>query len=381
MRKRMKQIIAIAAAGCMVMGLAACGSQGANNNSGGNTKAAEPAESAAAVEDTGLSVGIVVKTATNAHFQDIAYGAMLAGHDLGITVKVDNTTTETDSEGQITKCENLISSGVDALILTANDSVSVGSAVQAAHDAGIPFVAADTEIVNQWGDDVKDYLPNFVGEDYQGLAYEMGKVVCEKLGGEGNVVIIRGIDAASSSQQRTAGYEQAIAEYPGITLVDSQSANFDQDTAAMKMANIVQAHSDIDAVLCDSDLMACGAINALKENGIKVGGEDGVIVCGLDGNILALESIKEGEMFGTLYDWSVIQGYEAVAQAYELIQGKEVPEITLTIGTVITEENVDEFIPHGNEVAAWTMGSAITTVSDDMREFVNNGFELNGLDR
>ncbi len=41
---------------------------------------------------------------------------------------------------------------------------------------------------------------------------------------------------ASSSQQRTAGMEWAIGEYEGITVVESQSANYDQDTAAATMA-------------------------------------------------------------------------------------------------------------------------------------------------
>lgn len=41
---------------------------------------------------------------------------------------------------------------------------------------------------------------------------------------------------ASSSQQRTAGMERAIGEYEGITVVESQSANYDQDTAAATMA-------------------------------------------------------------------------------------------------------------------------------------------------
>lgn len=73
---------------------------------------------------------------------------------------------------------------------------STGSdAVNAAHDAGIPFVTADTEITNVWGDDVKEYMPNFVGEDYEELAYELAFDVCEHMGGKGNMVILRGIDA------------------------------------------------------------------------------------------------------------------------------------------------------------------------------------------
>lgn len=373
MNQRMKKIMAMAMSGVMVMGLAAC----SGGDSSGNNQSSAPSESSANAGN--LSVGLVVKTATNAHFQDIAYGAMLAGKDLGIEVKVDNTTTEADVEGQITKCENLISAGVDALILTPNESDGVGNAVNAAYDAGIPFVTADTEITNQWGENVKDYLPNFVGEDYQQLAYELARSVFEEMNGEGNVVILRGVDAASSSQQRTAGIEQAAEEFDGITIVQSQSANYDQDTAATKMADIVQAHKDIDAVICCNDLMAVGAVSALKENGIEVGGEDGILVAGLDGNLIALESIDAGEMFATIYDWSMIQGYASVQQAYALIQGEEVPEETLTVGTIITADNVDEFLVHGREISSWSMGSEITSVSDYMREFLENGLELNGL--
>lgn len=109
------------------------------------------------------------------------------------------------------------------------------------------------------------------------------------------------MDAASSSQERTKGIEKAIAEFPNVTVVESQSANYDQDTAATKMANILQAHSDVDAVFCCNDLMAMGAITALKEQGKEVGGDNGVIVTGIDGNVIALESIKNGELYATAY--------------------------------------------------------------------------------
>lgn len=371
MTKRLKKLMILACAGLLVTGLAACGTDASSGSADGENG------SSPASED--VSVGLVVKTATNAHFKDIAYGAMLAGMDLGIEVKVENTTTEADVEGQIEKCENLISAGVDALILTPNDSDGVGNAVNAAYEAGIPFVTADTEITNQWEDRVKEYLPNFVGEDYQQLAYELAKCVFEELGGEGQIVIFRGVDAASSSEQRVAGFEEAIAEYEGITVIDSQSANYDQDTAATKMADIIQAHPDIDAVICCNDLMALGAISALEENQVKVGGEDGILVAGFDGSLIALESISEGKMFASLYDWAIIQGYVSVLQAYDLIQGEEVPEETLMAGTIITAESVDEYMLHSQEIADWDMGSDIEPVPDYMSEFLERGFELNGL--
>ena len=192
------------------------------------------------------------------------------------------------------------------------------------------------------------------------------------MGGEGKVVILRGMDAASSSQERTAGFEKAIEEYAGIELVESQSANYDQDKAATTMADIVQAHSRALRVLCCNDLMAAGAVSALKENDIAVGA-DGVLVAGIDGNYIALQSIENGEIYATAYDWSILQGYYAVEQAYALINGEEVPELTFTPDTIITAENVADYLPHGEELSNWGMSDTIDEVSDYMRSFVEMG--------
>lgn len=372
MKKRVAKLLSIALVGTMVVGMTACGDSAGND--GTDDKGSVEAGDNDTTADSDVSVGIVVKTATNAHFQDIAYGAVLAGKDLGIEVRVDNTATESDVEGQITKCENMISAGVDALILTANDSDGVANAVNAAHEAEIPFVTVDTVITNVWGDEEKEYLPNFIGVDHEEMAYNLAKDVFEHLGGGGKVVILRGTDAASSSQERTAGFQRAIEEYAdkGIELVESQSANYDQDTAASTMADIIQAHPDVDVVLCCNDLMAVGATSALKENGIAVGPDD-VLVAGIDGNYIALQSIDAGEIYATAYDWSILQGYYAVEQAYAMIKGEEVPEETITPDTIITSENIDEYLPHGEEVDNWTMGDLIETVSDYMRNFLELG--------
>lgn len=368
MKKIMKTLTCGALVAALVFSLAACGDAETSTKNPG---------SANSEADDQLSIGIVVKTATNAHFQDIAYGAVLAGKDLGVKVLVDNTTTESDVDGQITKCENFITLGCDAIVLTPNDSDGVATAVEAAYDAGIPFVTSDTQITNVWGDQKRDYIPNFVGAENSEISYNLACKVFDEMGGKGNVVILRGMDAASSSQERTAGFEKAINEYPGITLIESQSANYDQNTAQTTMADIVQAHKDIDAILCCNDMMAVGACNALVENNIPVGqANDGVLIAGIDGNIIALEAIERGEIYATAYDWAILWGYLSVMQAYDLIQGKEVPEFTMTkTDCVITAENLSEYMPHSLEVADWSMGAEIDEVSDYMRTFVETGID------
>ena len=380
MKKRLAKITAVGLIAVMAVGLAACG----GSNDGGQAAGSAGGEAAAPSSD--VEVGIVVKTASNAHFQDISYGAVLAGKDLGINVRVDNTNTEAEVEQQVTKCEDMINAGVDALILTADDSDGVSAAVQAAHDAGIPFITVDTGITIVWDADVAEYLPTFIGVDHEEMAYNLAKNVIDQIGGSGNVVVLRGVDAATSSNERTAGFKRAIEE-SGATLVAENTGKYDQDTAVQVMSDILQTTKDVDAVLCCNDLMAVGAVTALEENGFTVGGDDGVVVAGIDGNLIALQSIKDGKIYGSAYDWSILQGYYAVQQAYAMINGEALDTkgivqnddgtyTTITPDTIITAENVDEYLPHGEELDQWSMGSPIETVSDYMRTFIENGMAL-----
>ena len=384
MKRRLAKITAVGLVAVMAIGLAACGSSNGGDAAATGSAGGEAADAAATSD---IEIGIVVKTASNAHFQDISYGAVLAGKDLGINVRVDNTSTEAEVDKQVTKCEDMINAGVDALILTADDSDGVSAAVNAAHDAGIPFITVDTGITNVWDDAVAEYLPTFIGVDHEVMAYNLAKdVIDNQLGGSGNIVLLRGVDAATSSNERTAGFKRAIEE-SGCTLVAENTGKYDQDTAVQVMSDILQTTKDVDAVLCCNDLMAVGAVTALEENGFTVGGEDGVTVVGIDGNLIALQSIAEGKIYGSAYDWSILQGYYAVEQAYAMINGEELDTkgivqnddgtyTTITPDTIITAENVDEYLPHGEELDAWSMGSPIEEVSDYMRGFVETGMGL-----
>lgn len=346
MKRKLGKVLSLALAVVLAAGLTACGSSdGGSSNS---------------TSDLDYKLGLVIKTASNAHFQDIAYGAQQAAQDYGVELSILNTTSESDVEGQVKMCEDLISQGCDALILTANDSSGVSTAVENAFNSDVKFVAVDTEIDDVWGEDkYDDYVPSYIGVNHVDAGFDLAKSVCEKLGGKGNVVVLRGVDAASSSNQRTEGIKKALAEYPGITIAAEQSGEYDAQTAQTKMSDILQADKNIDAVICCNDLMAMGAINALEEQGKTVNPDNGVIVAGLDGNIVALESISAGKMFGTLYDWSYLQGYWAVYNAIQLLLGNNTAENIVAPATIITSDNVEKYLPHAQKLADWTIGDKI----------------------
>lgn len=147
------------------------------------------------------------------------------------------------------------------------------------------------------------------------------------------------------------------------------------------MSDIIQAHpsESIDAVICLNDLMAVGVITALEENDM-VAGEGGTIVVGLDGNLVALQQVEAGKLYADSYDYAILQGYYAVMQAYELIQGEEVPEITYAPDVLVTQDNVDEYMEHAEILSSWSMSGTIDEIHDSMWEFLETGkeYEITG---
>jgi erythritol transport system substrate-binding protein len=89
-----------------------------------------------------------------------------------------------------------------------------------------------------------------------------------------------------------------------MKMVAQQTANWDQTQANTVMESILQAHPDIQGVICGNDTMALGAQAAL----IAAGRKD-VIVTGLDGSDDAIQSIGKGEMKATS-----LQPVAAIAQ-------------------------------------------------------------------
>ncbi|MGI6153168.1 MAG: sugar ABC transporter substrate-binding protein [Christensenellaceae bacterium] len=338
MKARKLLVLMVVALFCVSALLAGC--------SGGNANTAEAADSSEAGESAAssdLTIGVVVKTMGNPFFREIAWGAVQAGEALGVKVIPLATQAEGQLDEQIKICEDLIVQGVDALVVTPQHSEGIVPAVEAAHAAGIPFIAVDTDVVG--GDSATGGVPDcFVGMDNVEAGYIIGKMVCEKMGGEGNVVILQGMAGASSSIERTEGYEKACAEYPGITIVASQNANFQQDIAQQTMADILQANKDIKGVLSCGDLMALGAIISLEEAGYKVGGDDGVVIGSYDICVQILEAVQNGTVAVEGYHWGELYGYWGVEMAIRAANGEPIPERVVSPHSEITQDNVAPFL-------------------------------------
>ena len=105
-----------------------------------------------------------------------------------------------------------------------------------------------------------------------------GRMAAEALiqRGYGRVAFLGGPQAATSTQDRAAGFLNALAAHPGITVTTSFATDYSFDAGRTEMQRLL-THSHAQAYFCGDDLLAVGAMSAIEEAGLSVPGDIGLI--------------------------------------------------------------------------------------------------------
>ena len=279
---------------------------------------------------------VIVKNSTAPFWISVMDGAKAAGAELGYTVTCKtpvDTAEGSGNEQQSNLCEEAIVSGVSCVVLAPVDSEAIVPATKKINEAGIPIVNLNTKI----SDDTQ--YKTFCGLENINQGYNTAKAMFELMNGEGKIFIIEGSTGAQTSIDRVKGFEKALAEYPNIEVVAQQSANYSRADALNVVQNLLQAHPDVNAILCCNDEMALGSAEAIDAANLT-----GTIkVAGQDANDDAVAALKEGKITVTSFGNPYMQGYTAVKAAVDVLEGKKVDAFYEVETVVVTKENVDTF--------------------------------------
>jgi ribose transport system substrate-binding protein len=271
-------------------------------------------------------VAFVMKTLNHPFFLDMQRGAVEAAGRTGVDLVVQAAEREIDVERQMQIIENLIQTGIRALIVTPSGSKEVASALAKANRAGIRVIVVDTRVDAKAAADAGLRLESFIGSDN----YEGGRMAGEYLtrvtGGKGKIAVLEGIPGHETGDSRLRGFRDGVAKAAGATIVASQPANWERDQGFTVFQNMLQAHPDITALFACSDLMALGAIEA-----IAAANRTGSIrVIGFDALDDARAAIKAGRMEASVAQSPFDMGRIAVESAATLLKG----------GTVAADQKV-----------------------------------------
>ena len=271
-------------------------------------------------------IAMVLKTLNNPFFIDMQRGAEEAAKRLNVDLTVQAAERETDVEKQMQIIENLVETGVNALAIAPSGSKEVVAAVAKANAANIPVVIVDDKVDAQAAKDAGVHWEAYVGSDNVEGGRIAGRYLTQLTNGNANVALLEGIPGHQTGDARLKGFKEAIQSSPGIRIVASQTANWERDQGFNVFQNMLQAHPDIDAVFACNDMMALGAVEA-----IRAAGKTGKIhVIGFDAIDDARKAIAAGTMDGSVAQFPSEMGRIAIENAVKLIHHEPVQAETAT---------------------------------------------------
>ncbi len=284
----------------------------------------------------GPTVALVVKTLNNAFFVEMEQGARAAADSLKLNLVVQAPEREIDVEKQMQIVENLIQRRVAALALVPNGSREIIPAIVKANRARIPVLVVDTRVDTAALRQASGSVATFIGSDNIDGGRLAGQFFATKLRGQGRIAILEGIPGHETGDSRLRGLKEALAKHPGITIVASQTANWERDQAFNVMQNILQAHPNVQGVFAANDVMALGAVEAIAAAG-KTGR---IVVVGFDAQDDARAAIREGRMDATIAQNPRAMGRLAVIAAHRLLKGDTLPAEQPVAIELVSKENV-----------------------------------------
>nr|WP_280113176.1 multiple monosaccharide ABC transporter substrate-binding protein [Roseivivax isoporae] len=293
----------------------------------------------ALAQDKG-TIGIAMPTKSSARW--ISDGESMVEQFTAAGYETDLQYAEDDIPNQLAQIENMITKGVDVLVIAAIDGTTLSNALENAHFADIKTIAYDRLIRDSEHVDYYATFDNFKVGVQQATSLVEGLESRFPDAGTWNVELFGGspddnnayffYDGAMSVLQPLID-EGRIAIPSGQTGMDTVGTlRWDGAVAQARMDNLLSAHyteNVVHGVLSPYDGLSIGILSSLKGVGYGSGDLAMPIVTGQDAEVPSVKSILAGEQYSTIFKDTRELARVTVGMVDALLQGGE-PEINDT---------------------------------------------------
>jgi len=300
--------------------------------------AAKPA--AASKDRRGLVIGLSMYTLGAPYFAAQNNALKRKAESLGITV-ID-TEAKDDMNKQLADVEDLLSRGIELLILNPKDPQGLIPATKAATRAGVPVIIMDSSI-----DQSADFV-TIVQSNNLANGELIGEWLVRRMRGKPlKIALLSGTPGNPVGKERRQGVFRGIIEEQlrtinrvGFQVVSQGWGNWAHEGGLKAMEDILVGQPDFNVMLAENDSMALGALKAIRESGRK----DILVLAAADGQKEALELIKKGEYGATGMNNPVLVAETALEMGLRYLDGdRNIPKQTYTPAICIAADNVDKF--------------------------------------
>lgn len=327
----MKKLVSVLLVAVLILSLTAC-------SGGGSGK---------------KKVGISMPTKSSARW--VSDGDSMVKEFEALGYEADLQYAGDDIPNQIAQIENMITTGVDALVIAAIDGSTLTDLLEKAKKEGIAVISYDRLIINTPNVDYYATFDNFKVGVLQGtyiiealdLANQAGPFNIELFGGSSDDTnAFYFFDGAMSVLNPYIEEGKIVVKSGQMDMDHVATLRWDGAVAQARMDNLINANyssEDIHAVLSPYDGISIGIISSLKAVGYGSADKPMPVVTGQDAELASVKSIIAGEQTSTVFKDTRELAKVAAGMADAVLKG-ETPEINDTTTYNNGVKVVDSFL-------------------------------------
>ena len=279
-----------------------------------------------------VTVACVLKSLESPFWIAAKEGCEKAANAAGAELIFGAGETEADIAGEISKVEDALTKGAEALVVAPSAPDQLQPVLDRA-SKDIPVLLLDTDIPDMGS------KTSYVGTDNVAAGKLGGQFILDS-GGKGKFGIVTGDPGITSIEDRIAGAKQAW-EGSAIELVQVVNARgCTRDAGVTVTEDLLTANPDLDGIFFVCDQPMLGGVEAIKKAGKK---PENLFILGFDAEPEAVELVEQGVVDGDVAQFPGKMGELGIENAIRAINGETVPKFIDSGAEIVTEANAAQF--------------------------------------
>jgi ribose transport system substrate-binding protein len=269
------------------------------------------------------------------YYMAIGEGIKAQAAEAGVETFMLAPQSGSDIAGQMGMIQDVLTQGVNGIILSTHDENAAAPLVQRAVDSGVAVIIVNSDIPN-----FPTPVHGVVGYGQRNGTFKEGEYIVNLVDGNAKVGVLEGLPGYHSTE-RIGGYLDYFKEHPGMEIVATLPTEWNVETGNQAMMDMLQAHPEINVVVTANDYIAIGAAKAAA--GL---GRDDLLIFGNDGDTTGLEEIAEGKWTATVNTTPFVMGKVALQIMLDCINGVYPGGWTETPTVIVDQSNAAEYLCH-----------------------------------
>ena len=316
----------------------------------------------AAISSLGLLPEDLPEKTMKAAFSEVGAGSTWVAHGIETSaffgdllgIEVTSFDGEFSVEKQLQDMETIASQEWDFVAVHPSASDALIDPATEIIGKGIPLVVMDTRLIQDPEEFAAFGHLTFLEPDNIYMGETVAKQLFDALGGEGQVIHTQGQLAHTGAQGRAQGFENMLAQYPNIEVVDNTPADWKVELAASNWQDLLQRYPDVRGGFFHSDDMALAAQSVVEAAGLQ----DQIKLVGVDGLRNAAEAIMQDKLLasvinpsGRIHGGAVWAGFLKVSGTDKYLKDfSDFPKFIRTDGGPITKDNAEGYLWLGDNL-------------------------------